>query len=242
MRTPRIYCPQPLRAGERATLVDEAANHVARVLRLREGAPLVLFDGTGGEFEASVAAVARREVVVAVHGHRARECESPLAITLVQAVSRGERMDYTIQKAVELGVTRIVPVLSTRSVVSLDEERRGRRMEHWRKIIIGACEQCGRNRLPELLDVRPLDAWLRHAPDGLGLVLDHRAEHTLGELAASQAVTLLIGPEGGLAAEEVAAARAAGYRGLRLGPRVLRTETAAVTALSVLQARWGDLG
>ncbi len=242
MRIPRIHCAQPLRVGERIQLVDEAANHVARVLRLREGAPLVLFNGTGGEFDASVTAVARREVVVAVHDQRARECESPLSITLVQAVSRGERMDYTIQKAVELGVSRIVPVLSARSVVSLDEERRGRRMEHWRKIIVGACEQCGRNRLPELLDVRPLAAWLQQPAEGLALVLDHRAEHRLREHELAQAVTLLIGPEGGLAAEEVAAAEAVGYGGLRLGPRVLRTETAAVAALSVLQARWGDLG
>lgn len=242
MRTPRIYCPQVLRAGEQVTLAEDAANHVARVLRLREGAPLVLFNGMGGEFEATITSIARREVVVAVHDHRARECESPLSITLVQAVSRGERMDYTIQKAVELGVTRIVPVLSARSVVSLDEERRGRRMEHWRKIIVGACEQCGRNRLPDLLEARPLETWLKQSPAGLALVLDHRAEHGLGELMAARTVTLLIGPEGGLTPEEVSAARTAGYQGLRLGPRVLRTETAAVTALSILQARWGDLG
>jgi len=242
MRIPRIHCGQPLRASEHIQLGDEAANHVARVLRLREGAPLILFDGAGGEFAAQVVALGRRNVTVKIAEHHVRESESPLEITLVQAVSRGERMDYTIQKAVELGVTRIVPVLSARSVVSLDEERRGRRMEHWRKIIVGACEQCGRNRLPELLDVRPLAAWLQQPAEGLALVLDHRAEHRLGELGAARAVTLLIGPEGGLTAEEVAAAGAAGYRGLRLGPRVLRTETAAVAALSVLQARWGDLG
>lgn len=242
MRIPRIHCGQPLRANEHIQLGDEAANHVARVLRLREGAPLILFDGTGGEFAAQVVALGRRNVTVEIAEHHVRESESPLEITLVQAVSRGERMDYTIQKAVELGVTRIVPVLSARSVVSLDEERRGRRMEHWRKIIVGACEQCGRNRLPELLDVRPLAAWLQQPTEGLALVLDHRAEQRLGELGAGRAVTLLIGPEGGLAAEEVAAAGAAGYRGLRLGPRVLRTETAAVAALSALQARWGDLG
>lgn len=242
MRIPRIYCPQPLRTGEPATLADEAANHVARVLRLREGAPLILFNGDGGEFRASVAAVARREVRVHVESSHPRECESPLPVTLVQAISRGERMDYTIQKAVELGVTRIVPVLSTRSVVNLDEERRGRRLEHWRKIIAGACEQCGRNRLPELLEVHALAAWLGQPQAGLALVLDHRAERGLGDFVPPSAVTLLIGPEGGLAPEEVAAARNAGYDGLRLGPRILRTETAAVTALSVLQARWGDLG
>jgi 16S rRNA (uracil1498-N3)-methyltransferase len=242
MRIPRIHCAQPLHAGQCAQLDSEAANHVTRVLRLREGAPLILFDGNGGEFEARIATLGRREVTVELGAHYARDSESPLEITLVQAVSRGERMDYTIQKAVELGVSRIAPVLSARSVVSLDEERRGRRMEHWRKIIVGACEQCGRNRLPELLDVRPLDAWLDQPPEGLALVLDHRAKHRLGELGLAQAVTLLIGPEGGLAVEEVAAAEAAGYGGLRLGPRVLRTETAAVAALSVLQARWGDLG
>jgi len=241
MRVPRIYCAQPLHAGGCATLTDEAANHVARVLRLRAGAPLVLFNGEGGEFDARISALARREVVVEVGDHRPRECESSLGVTLVQAVSRGERMDYTIQKAVELGVRRIVPVLSSRSVVNLDEERRERRLAHWRKVVVGACEQCGRNRLPEVLEPRPLADWLAQSNNGLMLVLDHRGQRSLGEFAPATEVTLLIGPEGGLAPEEVAAAHAAGYEGLRLGPRVLRTETAAVTALSVLQARWGDL-
>jgi 16S rRNA (uracil1498-N3)-methyltransferase len=241
MRIPRIYCPQPLVPGEHTELGEEAANHVARVLRLREGAPLILFNGQGGEFEASITAVGRREVRVEVGAHHSRECESPLQVTLVQAVSRGERMDYTIQKAVELGVTRIVPVRSARSVVNLDDSRRGRRLEHWRKVIAGACEQCGRNRLPELQDVQSLADWLARPNEGVALVLDHRAERKLGDIDPPRDVTLLIGPEGGLAPDEITAARAAGYQGLCLGPRVLRTETAAVTALSVLQARWGDL-
>ncbi|MGH8568997.1 MAG: 16S rRNA (uracil(1498)-N(3))-methyltransferase, partial [Gammaproteobacteria bacterium] len=160
-----------------------------------------------------------------------------------QGISRGERMDYTLQKAVELGVSRIVPIATRRSVVRLSAERGERRAEHWAKVVQGACEQCGRTRLPRLLPVATLNEWLSAVVPGLKLLLI-RSEGAcrLSELAPDPSITLLIGPEGGFAAEEASAALRAGYRALRLGPRVLRTETAAVAALSALQALWGDLG
>lgn len=241
MRVPRIYQTQRLVENSRITLDESAARHVARVLRLGTGAPLRLFDGHGGEYAASIVEAGKREVIVAVGEHTSVEVESPLELTLAQGISRGERMDFTIQKAVELGVQRIVPLQTERSVVNLKGERRDKKLEHWRGVIISACEQCGRNALPELLPMQSLSSWLERPLQGSGLLLDHRAESTVGSLSRPDALTLLIGPEGGLSEGERHEARTAGYAGLRLGPRVLRTETAALAALSALQSRWGDL-
>lgn len=237
MRIPRIFQPVPLAPDALVTLDRTAANHVTRVLRLKPGAELVLFNGEGGEYPAVLDAAATARL----GAWRAVECESPLAITLVQGISRAERMDYTIQKAVELGVTRIVPVFAARSVVELRGERLQRRMQHWQGVVIGACEQCGRNRVPALDVAVDLSDWLR-APEtqSLRLVLNHRATTTLSTLPRPTASTLLIGPEGGLDESELAQAERAGFIGMRLGPRVLRTETAAVTALAALQTLWGD--
>ncbi len=237
MRIPRIYLSVPLESGALVTLDGTAANHITRVLRLKPGADLVLFNGEGGEYPAVLEAAAKARL----GAWRAVECESPLAITLVQGISRAERMDYTIQKAVELGVTRIVPVFATRSVVELRGERLQRRMQHWRGVVVGACEQCGRNRVPALDAAMDLQDWLRReeAPS-LRLVLNHRADAILKTLPHPTALTLLIGPEGGLDDSELAQAERAGFIGMRLGPRVLRTETAAVTALAALQTLWGD--
>lgn len=242
MRIPRIYQAQRLVENSRITLEEGAARHVARVLRLGQGAPLRLFDGRGGEFAATIVESSKREVNVTVGEYSGAEVESPLGMTLAQGISKGERMDFTIQKAVELGVQRIVPLQTERSVVNLKGERRDKKLEHWRGVIISACEQCGRNTLPELLPMQSLCAWLETPLRGSGLLLDHRADSTIGSLSRPDALTLLIGPEGGLSEGERHAARAAGYTGLRLGPRVLRTETAALAALSALQSRWGDLG
>lgn len=230
-----------MESGGRLRLEGDAANHLARVLRLKPGDPLLLFNGLGGEYEARLLETGKRHVELEIGPFHDREAESPLSITLVQAVSRGERMDYTLQKAVELGVSRIVPVFSARGMVSLDGERRERRHDHWLKIVAGACEQCGRNRLPELLEARPLCEWLRAPPHGLGLVLDHRTETGFASLPESRAVSLLVGPEGGLESGELAAAESAGYRRVKIGPRVLRTETAPLAALAILQYLWGDL-
>ena len=237
MRIPRIFLPIPLAAGTLVTLDGTAANHVTRVLRLKPGAELVLFNGEGGEYPAVLEATATARLGT----WRAAECESPLAITLVQGISRAERMDYTIQKSVELGVTRIVPVFAARSVVELRGERLQRRMQHWQGVVIGACEQCGRNRVPALVAALDLSDWL-HAPEtqSLRLVLNHLATTALNALPRPTALTLLIGPEGGLEESELAQAERAGFIGMRLGPRVLRTETAAVAALAALQTLWGD--
>ena len=241
MRIPRIFHPNPLQANSTIKLDDNAARHVSRVLRLGPGAEIRLFDGQGGEYAAVLHEVGKREVSVSIAEHLAVEVESPLKITLAQGISKGERMDYTIQKAVELGVHRIVPLDTERSVVKLKGERRERKLEHWQGVIISACEQCGRNTLPELLPMQSLSSWLENGLNGTGLVLDHRAANSVNSVESSGELTLLIGPEGGLSEAERGLAIDTGYQGLRLGPRVLRTETAALVALSALQARWGDL-
>ncbi|TAM09218.1 MAG: 16S rRNA (uracil(1498)-N(3))-methyltransferase [Nevskiaceae bacterium] len=237
----RVHVSETLVAGQALELPPAAAHHVAQVLRLAAGAALVLFDGTGGEYDAVLETVERRSVRVRVGAHRAVERESALCLTLAQCVSKGERMDYTIQKAVELGVTRIQPVLSARSVVKLDAARWAKKREHWLGVIASACEQCGRNRVPELAPAVPLSKWLatRH---GLCLVLVPMAQVGLRTLARVSAVSLLVGPEGGLSEDEIAEAQAAGCTAIHLGPRVLRTETAGVATLAALQALWGDLG
>lgn len=242
MRVPRIFHAGPLQPHNELELAESTANHVARVLRMREQSPLVIFNGQGGEFHAHIIRIEKRQVVVTLGEFIERDAESPLRITLAQGISRGERMDYTLQKAVELGISTIVPLLTEHCVVELKGERLGKRLEHWRGIIISACEQCGRNRLPELLPVASLSEWLAQPGEGSRLLLDHRAAGSINTLAAATAFTLLIGPEGGLSPAEQQQALTAGYQGVRLGPRVLRTETAALVALSALQARFGDLG
>lgn len=246
MRLTRIYHPHRLSEGADTCLEESASNHVLRVLRLRAGAELRLFDGSGDEFEATLTGSAGGRAQVRIGRRHTRDVESPLLITLAQGISRGERMDLTLQKSVELGVHRIVPVVTAHTQVRLSGERLERRHQHWQGVIAAACEQCGRTRLPELLPVVTLDEWLdsNPEPESLRLVLDHRAEHRLGSLPRpDRAVTLLIGPEGGLEESEIAAAgRRAGYVPLGLGPRILRTETAGLAALAALQTLWGDMG
>ncbi|WP_153109169.1 16S rRNA (uracil(1498)-N(3))-methyltransferase [Propionivibrio limicola] len=253
MTSPRFYCPVPMATGTLVELPENAARHACRVLRLREGDGLVLFDSTGGEYVARIASVNRDRVSADVLEWRDAECESPIRLTLVQALQTGEKMDMTVQKAVELGVQRIVPVASRRSVLKLQGERAERRVEHWQGVATAACEQCGRNRLPEVTAIMPLERWLERlpqdaAPNGervLRLMLVPGAELTLDQLPRPQPgseVELLIGAEGGLAPEEVARAKEAGYLGLRLGPRILRTETAGLAALAAIQCLWGDFG
>jgi 16S rRNA (uracil1498-N3)-methyltransferase len=241
MRLSRIYHPAPLAAGGRAELGDAAANHVVRVLRLSVGAPLILFNGAGGEFAAVIGAIDKHRVTVEIGDFYDKEREPPLPLWLAQGISRGERMDYTVQKAVELGVSRIVPLFTEHCGVQLDGERLAKRVKHWQGVVIGACEQCGRNRIPHIDAPVTFSQWLAAPGDGLRLVLDPNAEHTLAQLPVpSGPVTLLIGPEGGLSDREIALAKQSAYLGLRLGPRILRTETAAVAALAALLGAWGD--
>jgi 16S rRNA (uracil1498-N3)-methyltransferase len=243
MRLNRVHAEPPLVAGAEVLLAEAAAYHVARVLRLRAGAPLILFDGTGADFRSEITAVDGDRVRVRVGERSAGLRESPLAITLVQAVSRSERMDWTLQKATELGVRRIQPVLSARSVVRLDERQSAKKLRHWQAIVAGACEQCGRSVLPEVRPPLELSPYLADAPrEGQRLVLSPSGPASLAGLASTAArVELLIGPEGGLDDSELDAAARAGFMPVRLGPRVLRTETAGIVALAVLQALWGDL-
>lgn len=243
MRHPRLFTDQPLEVGRTARLTDDAAHYLGRVLRLQPGAGLTLFNGLGGEYDAVLTEVARNGASVEVRAHDPVERESPLSITLVQGVSRGERMDYTIQKAVELGVARIVPVETVRSVVRLKGERRAKRHQHWQGVARAAAMQCGRNRIPTIADPCDLREAMASAY-GLRLLLDPVGATPLSTLTrpADGQLTLLIGPEGGLADDEIAHARSGGFRSVQLGPRVLRTETAGMAALAALQTLWGDLG
>ncbi|MBV8975611.1 MAG: 16S rRNA (uracil(1498)-N(3))-methyltransferase [Sinobacteraceae bacterium] len=243
MRLTRVYVDTALEPGADLTLPQGAASHLLRVLRLRPGAALTLFNGRGGEYLARIERVQRTEVTVAVGEHQAIERESPLPLTLAQGVSRGERMDLVVQKATELGVSRLVPVLTERSIVRLDDEQSDRKSSHWRSIAIAACEQCGRNRLPTVaLPARLREFLAEPAGDTMRLLLSPSAERRLEDVPRPAAgAAVLIGPEGGLSDSEHADAQAAGFIGVNLGPRVLRTETAAIAALTLLQRAFGDL-
>jgi 16S rRNA (uracil1498-N3)-methyltransferase len=240
----RIYFAEPLSEGARVELPDGAFRHLVQVLRLREGETFTAFDGRGGEYDAVLVEVGRRSAAARMLAHDDVDRESPLDLTLAQCISKGERMDYSLQKAVELGVTRIVPLISGRSVVRLDEGRWEKKMEHWRGVVISACEQSGRTRLPVLEDVQALPTWLDgERAHGERLTLDPQGRHTLRQLPRPNGpLTLLVGPEGGLSEGELAHAQRGGFFGIRIGPRTLRTETAGVAALAALQALWGDWG
>jgi len=242
MRIPRIFTPSDLNSGTSIELDENAFNHAVRVLRLKQGDSLILFNGHGGEFEAELAEVQKKRASASIAQFHDKDCESPLPIILGQCISRGEKMDYTIQKAVELGVTEIAPLFSERCGVKLNQERMEKRLRHWHSVIISACEQCGRNRIPELHAAISLTDWQQQLDASLKLVLDPCADETLKTLSKpEQNVALLIGPEGGLSDDEINSAIKHGFNGIRLGPRILRTETAGLTTLSVIQQLWGDL-
>jgi 16S rRNA (uracil1498-N3)-methyltransferase len=253
VRLTRVYVDEPLAGSRSCVIAGSAANHIMRVLRLREGDALTLFDGRGGEYGARLTGFRKDAVLADVLEHRAIERESALDLTLLQGVSRGERMDWVMQKATELGVRRIVPMLTERSVVRLDERQSERKHEHWRAIVIAACEQCGRNRVPEVsppmdfFDALPeLGTVSPQSPGGLDVILTRLVLSPGGSLRVRglrgpRAIALLIGPEGGLSEAELEAAIRAGFQPVQLGPRILRTETAAIAALAALQHAFGDL-
>jgi 16S rRNA (uracil1498-N3)-methyltransferase len=243
VRLTRVHCDAPLEGGREVVLPESAAQHVAKVLRLRAGDPLVLFDGRGRDHEAEIVSIVQGRVTARVLERRAGVAASPLAITLVQGVSRAERMDLTLQKATELGVHAIAPVLTARGVVRLDGEQAVRKLRHWRSIVVSACEQSGRSVVPEVRPCATLSSFLAEpAQAGTRILLDPAGAHSLASLADPGAsLELLIGPEGGLDESERAAAREAGFQSVRVGPRILRTETAGLAALAILQAAWGDL-
>jgi len=241
MRLTRVYVDTALIPGSLVELPPDTASHLARVLRARSGDELILFNGDGREFNGAIESVRGSRVSASVGESRPVDRESPLAITLVQCVPRGDRMDFIVQKATELGVARIVPVLSQRSVVRLDKAQAESKAVHWRAVAVSACEQCGRNRLPEILPLTDLAHFLGvGGGDETRLLLCPGEGLRLAELPRPGAVTLLVGPEGGFADDEAEAAQAAGFRPLRLGPRVLRSETAGLAALAAMLALWGD--
>lgn len=247
MRLTRLYVDGPLASGGLRQLPAAAATHVARVLRARDGDPVVLFNGDGREYESRIETVRGTRVAVAVGAAHAVDRESPVALTLLQCLPRGDRMDWIVQKATELGVTRIVPLVSRRSVVKIAAGQADSKAAHWRAIAVAACEQCGRNRIPIIDTPRGLDEHLGAIGSaGTRFVFDpdavpHAADVAWEHAAAPVAFDFAVGPEGGFDPQELDGLRIAGFRGVRLGPRILRTETAAITALVWLQARFGDL-
>ncbi len=246
MRVTRVHVDTPLAAQSSVLLPAGPARHLARVLRLGAGDVLRLFNGRGGEFDATIETVQRDEVTVQVGAHHAIERESPLAITLLQGIARGEKMDLILQKATELGVTAIVPLTMARSTVRLDAKSAAAKQQHWQAVVISACEQCGRNTVPAVHAPQSLAQALSASPHGLNLILrpeDKAATlpQLLEQPAPNPTIHLLVGPEGGFDPAESAAAQQAGFRPCRLGPRVLRTETAGLATLAALQTLAGDL-
>jgi len=245
MRIPRIYQDRPLAQGEEFPLDSQATVHVAKVLRLRAGDAVVVFNGLGGEYHGVLSRLDKRAAAIQLQSFVDTDVESPLNIILAQGLSRGERMDYTVQKAVELGVRRIVPVETGRTVVNLNQERKDKRRQHWQSVVHSACEQSGRNRVPEVAEVITLAQWLKDMPSQTQVskfVLNHRVDRGVAALSIEpqHPVFVLIGPEGGLSEAEIEQAEQTGLVSVRLGPRVLRTETAALAFVSVLQGIYGD--
>ncbi|WP_349570910.1 16S rRNA (uracil(1498)-N(3))-methyltransferase [Azotobacter salinestris] len=238
MRLSRFFIDAPLALG-RHELPEAQAHYIGRVLRLAAGDAVQLFDGSGSEFRGELVEVGKKRVQVELREQLPGLAESPLRIHLGQGLSRGERMDWAIQKATELGVAQITPLVSERCEVRLKDERADKRLAHWRQITISACEQCGRSVLPTIHPPVPLGDWLALAQAELKLVL-HPVAEPLTSHIRPVSLAFLIGPEGGLSEAEVDEAQRAGYQAARLGPRVLRTETAPVVALSVAQQLWGD--
>lgn len=241
MSAPRIHLDATLTAGAELTLPEGPARHVAAVLRLREGATLTLFDGRGQEAAAVLVEATRKRVVARIEAVTAGRGESPLAVHLGQAISKGDRMDYAIQKATELGVAAITPLYTEHGDVRLKGEREARKLAHWQGVASSACEQSGRASVPTIHPPQPLGEWLAGRDEALRLVLHPATDTTWQQASAVTSAALLIGPEGGLSPAEVDAATAAGFTPLTLGPRILRTETAPVVALTLLQHHFGDM-
>lgn len=241
MRISRLYTDQPLAPETDVVLEERRGHYLQRVLRLRPGDGLVLFNGDGADYAAELVGGPKAAVTVRVNARLPAAAESPLPLVLVQAVGKGDRMDYALQKSTELGVSAVQPLFTERTDVRLSGARLERRMAHWRAVIVAACEQCGRARVPELRLALTLDEWLAAAPGGDRLVLAPEAERPLASIVSGPGgIELLVGPEGGLSEQELVRLAAAGCTAVRLGPRVLRTESAGPAAVAVLQAMAGD--
>ena len=251
MRVSRLHVDATLAIGDRIPLPETAAGHLVRVLRADIGDACVLFNGDGHDYDARITTIGKRSVEVEILAVRALDNESPLRITLLQALARGEKMDWILQKATELGVAAVIPVESERSEVKLDGERAGKRVVHWQSVIVAACEQSGRAVVPAIAPPQPMANALRGlpSPPAQRLLLDPKAGDALASLGmdvvdehSRRELVLAIGPEGGWSPRDHALLRSAGFEGMRLGPRILRTETAGIAAIAVLQSRLGDVG
>lgn len=241
MRIPRVYIDQDLRVSENFLLDENASHYLAKVLRMQTDRELIVFNGQGGEYSAVIREVGKRQVSIQINQFTEENRQSPLDLHLAIGISRGERMDWVLQKATELGVTHIIPLLTERTEVKIQGEKQDKKMQHWQQIIISACEQCQRNLLPVLHNPQLIDDWLKQVDTEYRFVLHHRNQQGLGSMAKPRSLTLLIGPEGGLTEAEIILAEHEKFQSLRLGPRVLRTETAPVAAISLVQYLWGDL-
>ncbi len=242
MAVPRLFCPINLAHRAQANLSSGAAHHAIRVLRLKRGDEVRLFNGEGGEYEASIHRVDKDSVAVEIGKHHDIERESSVRVCLAQAITTGDKMDYTLQKAVELGVARIQPLQTNRAVVKLNQERAEKRLQHWQNVVVSACEQCGRNTVPKVAPILSLEEWVASTDKAtMRLMLSPYAEQSLRDCSPPVGeVNLVIGPEGGLNKDEVDFALAKGFTSVRMGPRVLRTETAPLAALAAMQILWGD--
>ncbi len=243
MRIPRIYHIGELAVDQQIELDNDAANHVGRVLRLSVDAEIILFNGLGGEYNATLIESGKKKVIAQVNTFVDKCIESPLSIHLGQGISRGDKMELTIQKAVELGVTEITPLFTERCGVKLSGERLEKKLNQWHKIVISACEQCARNTIPVIHAPKSLEVWASEQTDELKLNLHPRANYSINSLPEpTHGIRLVIGPEGGLSDVEIEFASEQGFDEVLIGPRVLRTETAGLTVISALQTRFGDLG
>lgn len=241
MREHRIYTQQQLSIGDQIELEESPSRHLLQVLRLKTGAEVILFNGDRYDYTARIVSTTKRSAFLEISSRGEAEPEAKLGIALGIGISKGERMDFAIQKSVELGVTAITPLITERCVVRLNKERMEKRLHHWRQIAIAACEQSGRRWIPEFNTTLNLSEWLAMESPAQGLILDHRSEQTMHQLSPPKlGIRLLVGPEGGLSESERTLALRHHFQGVRLGPRILRTETAPLTAIAAIQTLWGD--
>ncbi len=240
MRVPRIYTSQPLASNSEFELEASPSHHLLKVLRMETGRPLIVFDGRGGEYTAEFLASGINIAKIRTNQHTPENKQSPLSVSLAIGISRGDKMEWVLQKACELGVQSITPLFTERTEVKLSGERLKKKLQGWEQLIISSCEQCQRNILPELKTPLSFEEYLPHEASQLKLVLHHRTTFRLENQQAPESACILIGPEGGLSDTEIEDAEKKGFKALTLGPRVLRTETAPLAALSVLQYLWGD--
>ncbi|HEY6529226.1 MAG TPA: 16S rRNA (uracil(1498)-N(3))-methyltransferase [Cellvibrionaceae bacterium] len=241
MRIPRVFVPLPFSSEAEINLPETQAHYLTRVLRMDAGRPLFVFNGEGGSYSAEIIQASKNTCLIKLGHFTPDNFQSPLNCSLAIGISKGDRFEYVLQKACELGVTQIYPLFTSRTEVRLDTARQSKKTEHWQQVLISSCEQNGRNLIPQLNTPQSIIEFLPQATADLKLVLHHRANQALNSYATPQSVCLLIGPEGGLSEVEINQAQQQGFNPLALGPRILRTETAPLVVLSLVQYQWGDL-